>query len=84
MEASRRLLWDYTSDDKTNTACKDVTFKSKPSTPVDSMMDTMMSQRKDDKPLKKFADDNKIQPYLMSLLGYFVPWAILFIFALIA
>jgi len=77
------MLFDMTKDPDVADACDGVEFKNKPTTVADSVIDSILEQRKKDRPLYKYTEDSDIMPYIMSLLQYCVPWAVLFIFSII-
>jgi hypothetical protein len=64
-------------------ACSGVTFKNKPSTPSDSVMDNIRDKRSPDKPLQPLVDGGDYQKYSQTLIPYFIVWAIFFIFSII-
>ncbi len=78
-----RQLWSYTSDSTVSKACDGVTFSSKPKTAADAMMDSIMSQRRADKPLAKLTNDSDYGSYIMSLAQYTIPWAVFFVLSII-
>ena len=70
-------------DAQVSTACSGITFGAKPSSPADAMMDSIMNQRRSDKPLAKLTQDQNTGNYIVSLIPFIAPWIVLFVFSII-
>lgn len=79
-----RKLWDHTKDKDLADACDGITFKEKSSSPIDPIIDSIHEKRNEGEKLKAALNDDGLKELIMSLLQYCIPWAVLFVFSLIA